>query len=163
MKTPKEYDYDLWTTVENGVKTYWVRVKKTGDVTEVSQEVMRFLRSEEKNVRRMKKLPRDREGDLSLDAIYDDECGESWMVDTINVADEVMVHLLTEELIRNLPGRQIDIYLNCMVEGMSIREYCRQCHLSFGAAMSAVKTIREKFEKIYSDTQSKSKKMSVVK
>lgn len=163
MKTPKGYDYDLWTTVENGEKKYWVRVKKTGDVSEVSQEIMRFLRSEEKSIRRMKEPSKDRESDLSLDAIYDDDCSDSWLIDAKNVADVVMARLLAEELIQSLPDRQIDVYFSCMIDGMSIREYCRQRHLSFGAAISAVEAIRKKFEKIYYGTRSKDKKLSVVK
>ena len=163
MKTPKDYDYDLWTTVENGEKKYWVRVKITGDVSEVSQEIMKFLRSEEKSVRRMKEPSQDQEGDLSLDTTYDDEYRESWMMDATDVADEVMARLLSEELMQNLPNRQRDIYLSCMVEGMSIREYCRQHHLSYGAAISAVETVRKKFKKIYFGTRSNGKKMSVVK
>ena len=48
-KTPKEFDYDLWTT-ESGA--YMVRVKSTGEICEVDAETMRFLRSEEKRLRR---------------------------------------------------------------------------------------------------------------
>ena len=49
MKTPKtpiEFDYDLWTT-EDG--KCMVRVKITGEVTEVDRKVMRILRTEEKD------------------------------------------------------------------------------------------------------------------
>ena len=35
MKALKEFDYNLWTTEENGVKKYFVGVKATGEVTEV--------------------------------------------------------------------------------------------------------------------------------
>ena len=52
MKTPKtpiEFDYDLWTT-EDG--KCMVRVKSTGEVTEVDREVMKALRAEEKRIRR---------------------------------------------------------------------------------------------------------------
>lgn len=44
-KTPVEFDYDLWTT-EDG--KCMVRVKITGEVTEVDREVMKILRAEEK-------------------------------------------------------------------------------------------------------------------
>ena len=52
MKTPKtpiEFDYDLWTT-EDG--KCMVRVKRTGEVSEVDRKVMRILRAEEKRIRR---------------------------------------------------------------------------------------------------------------
>ena len=48
-KTPIEFDYDLWTT-EDG--KCMVRVKITGEVTEVDREVMKALRAEEKRIRR---------------------------------------------------------------------------------------------------------------
>ena len=48
-KTPVEFDYDLWTT-EDG--KCMVRVKNTGEVTEVDREVMKILRTEEKRLRR---------------------------------------------------------------------------------------------------------------
>ncbi len=49
MRTPKEFDYDLWTTKENRCM---VRVKATGVECEVSLEIFRLLRAEEKRVRR---------------------------------------------------------------------------------------------------------------
>lgn len=39
MKALKEFDYNLWTTEENGVKKYFVGVKATGEVTEVDLSV----------------------------------------------------------------------------------------------------------------------------
>ena len=42
MYKSKEFDYDLWTTQEGGTKHYWARVKATGEVAEISIEVMRF-------------------------------------------------------------------------------------------------------------------------
>ena len=50
-KTPIAFDYDLWTT-EDG--KCMVRVKITGEVTEVDRKVMRILRAEEKRLRRSK-------------------------------------------------------------------------------------------------------------
>ena len=51
MKTPIEFDYDLWTTEEGKCM---VRIKLTGEVCEVSRETMRVLRNEEKKLRRSK-------------------------------------------------------------------------------------------------------------
>lgn len=49
MKTPKEFDYDLWIA-EDG--RYMVRVKATREECAVSQAVFRKLRAEEKKLRR---------------------------------------------------------------------------------------------------------------
>ena len=48
-KTPIAFDYDLWTT-EDG--KCMVRVKRTGEVSEVDRKVLRILRAEEKRIRR---------------------------------------------------------------------------------------------------------------
>ena len=63
-KTPVEFDYDLWTT-EDG--KCMVRVKITGEVTEVDREVMKILRVEEKRVRRS----------YGTDDVYADEPSDS--------------------------------------------------------------------------------------
>ena len=52
MLKVKDFDYDLWTTVEDGVKHYWAKVRETGEITEISHEVMVYLRSEEKRIYR---------------------------------------------------------------------------------------------------------------
>ena len=90
MKTPKtpiEFDYDLWTA-EDG--KCMVRVKITGEVTEVDREVMNALRAEEKRIRR---ALRSNEGTVkdgiahqprsfSLSAVSENEMEKSdWLVD----------------------------------------------------------------------------------
>lgn len=45
MKTPFDFDYDLWVS-EDGKAM--VGVKRTGETCEVSQETMRLFRGEEK-------------------------------------------------------------------------------------------------------------------
>lgn len=55
-KTPAAFDYDLWTT-EDG--RYMVRIKATGEVTEVQRTVMQLLRTEEKRLRRGSRIPQD--------------------------------------------------------------------------------------------------------
>ena len=49
MKTPIEFDYDLWTTEEGKCM---VRIKRTGEVSEVDRQVMKVMRLEEKKMRR---------------------------------------------------------------------------------------------------------------
>lgn len=59
-KTPVEFDYDLWTT-EDG--KCMVRIKATGEVTEVERTVMQVLRSEEKRFRRAMSLDQEADRD----------------------------------------------------------------------------------------------------
>lgn len=43
MKTLPEFEYDLWAITENDEKRFYARVKATGEVTEISIDVMRYL------------------------------------------------------------------------------------------------------------------------
>ena len=61
MKTPKEFDYDLWIDRNDG--QCYVRVKNTGEVSAVNADTFRFLRREEKGFV-VKLLPISREKHL---------------------------------------------------------------------------------------------------
>lgn len=63
-KTPVEFDYDLWTTEEGKCM---VRIKATGEITEVERSVMQVLRSEEKRLRRTISYTHNPHGDCSID------------------------------------------------------------------------------------------------
>lgn len=163
MKPLKEYDYDLWTSVKNGEKKCWVRVKRTGEVSEVSQEVLRFLRTEEKKIRRENEKLQDQQGNLYLNLGYSDETGVNWLVDPRDFVSEVVSISLIEELERNLSDRQMDIFRCCLIDGMGLRDYARFNHISFGTVASGINAIRKKFKKIYFGTLSNANKMSVDK
>lgn len=81
MQAVKEFDYHLWTTEENGIKKYWVKVKETGEVTEVDVNVMRLLRREEKKLRRALEGQEAAGVVLSLDCVSDEEVAEYWLTD----------------------------------------------------------------------------------
>ena len=105
-KTPVEFDYDLWTT-EDG--KCMVRVKLTGEVTEVDRDVMRILRSEEKKLRRsFTGSSSDEEENaeqsvLSLDSLpYDDVKAAAWLADPHDLLNEV-----TMKLSVSTPGKTI--------------------------------------------------------
>ena len=83
-KTPVEFDYDLWTTEEGKCM---VRIKATGDITEVERSVMQVLRSEEKRLQRTISPEQgpSREGKtaptvLSLDMLPEDVADSSWLL-----------------------------------------------------------------------------------
>lgn len=87
-KTPIEFDYDLWTT-EDG--RCMVRVKATGEITEVERSVMQALRSEEKRLRRAISPEQGEHRDgmskptiLSLDVLPEDVGDSSWLADTVD-------------------------------------------------------------------------------
>ena len=161
MKSVKEFEYEIWTTEEEGEKKYWVRVKHTDEVTQVSLPVLRLLRCEEKRIRREREKKRIQGKDLSLNTLANEDVSEYWLADRNDPEKNIVSHLMEEELIEKLTPRQADVFLCCMVEGMSIREYCRQHHRSIGSVMCAVNAIRKKFKNIYFETRSKGEKMSV--
>ena len=89
-KTPIEFDYDLWTT-EDG--KCMVRVKRTGEVSEVDRKVMRILRAEEKRIRRSygsdstsedeDSAEKSSDSVLSLDAMPEDDVkSAAWLADS---------------------------------------------------------------------------------
>ena len=111
MKTPKtpiEFDYDLWTT-EDG--KCMVRVKITGEVTEVDREVMKALRAEEKRIRRALSSNKGTAKDgtehqprtFSLSAVSENEMEKSdWLVDPTSDFANVEARLFVESAMEML-------------------------------------------------------------
>lgn len=131
MKTPKtpiEFDYDLWTT-EDG--KCMVRVKITGEVTEVDREVMKALRAEEKRIRR---ALRSNEGTVkdgiahqtrtfSLSAVSENELEKSdWLVDPTSDFANVEARLFVKSATRRTGTSSKKQESGCSCSGMSARE-----------------------------------------
>ena len=95
-KTPVEFDYDLWTTEEGKCM---VRIKATGEITEVERSVMQVLRSEEKRLRRTISPEQgpSREGKtaptvLSLDMLPEDVADSSWLPHDVLASHHALLH-----------------------------------------------------------------------
>lgn len=74
-KIPKAFDYDIWKDDEG---YYYVRVRRTGETTRVSNEVVRELWRESHNIDRYRRenTVKDKDNNpctrlLSLDAIHE--------------------------------------------------------------------------------------------
>lgn len=113
-KTPIAFDYDLWTT-EDG--KCMVRVKRTGEVSEVDRKVMRILRAEEKRIRRSygsDNTSEDEDGAekisdtvLSLDAMPEDDVkSATWLADSRDCMEELITALKEKELLSILTEKQ---------------------------------------------------------
>lgn len=151
MKTPIDFEYDLWTTEEGKCM---VRIKATGEVTEVDRAVMAVLRGEEKRLRRnLAKEKNDEIGGatvLSLDADPEDEnCEAPWMVDPHDFADDIASEILEKQLIASLTDAQLDLYEKCIKGGMSLREYARAEGVNYKGAWKRKDQIQKKFKKIW--------------
>ena len=160
MRTPKDFDYDLWTT-EDGKRM--VRVKATGEVTEVSREIMKLLRAEEKKQRReMEGIPisgskTEKATLLSLDIISlenfsDNEYCPSWLVDnTFNPENIASVKELKKKFIESLSPAQREVFLKCFCGGMSCREYARKKNVDHVIIVRIAKRIRKKYLEVFGD------------
>ena len=131
MKTPKtpiEFDYDLWTT-EDGKCI--VRVKRTGEVTEVDRKVMRVLRLEEKQMRRSftSDDPDDSQPQtiLSLDIVSEDGVeGPAWLIDNHDYIQESYTKRWIRSFRRTLTEKQREVFDKIILGGMSVRKFAKQ-------------------------------------
>lgn len=130
-KTPIEFDYDLWTT-EDG--KCMVRVKRTGEVSEVDREVMKVLRAEEKKLRRSYgpgNTTEDEDGEekssdtvLSLDALPDDDVkSAAWLADDFDMEEAVLTSIMENGFLSQLSSYQQEVYHCCMKQGMTCKEF----------------------------------------
>ena len=162
MKTPKtpiEFDYDLWTT-EDG--KCMVRVKRTGEISEVDREVMRILRAEEKRLRRSKqgvpisgtegKTTEERASVLSLSYVSYEGCEDSepyWLIDPSSMEERIMFWMSEKEFRASLTPKQLDIYLNCIIGGQSKIKYAVANNMQRQSVYNAVELIRKKAENFF--------------
>lgn len=150
MKSLKEFDYDLWTTEEGTVKKYWVRVKRTGEVTEVSHEVMKLLRREEKRMHHELEVQRDRtKRPLRLNTVTIDDSGESWLKDPADMEEDVCTKCLTEDFRKTLTPKQRMFFDECLCNGLSQSEYARRHGISRACASRYGKFIRKKAKNFF--------------
>ena len=154
-KTPIEFDYDLWTT-EDG--KCMVRVKLTGEVTEVDRNVMKALRAEEKRLRRSYTGSNsddieEAEGNsstLSLDALPEDDVKASaWLADPRDFTEEVTTAMLEQDFLRILTDTQRDIFTKVLREGMKPYDYAKANGVSASSVTQHIQAIRIKAKKYF--------------
>jgi len=151
MKTPKEFDYDLWTTKDSFGRThYWVRLKHTVNVSEVSYEVMKFLRKEEKQLRRSIADQPVSGSVLSLDIPHDDE-KSSWLEDHGEQMRNMQTAAEIAEFRASLTPKQRSVFDECIVIGKSVAEYGKEHGVSIDSVYSTRMWIRKKAKKYFSD------------
>ena len=152
-KTPVEFDYDLWTT-EDG--KCMVRVKATGETTEVDREVMKLLRAEEKKLRRSFASLDDKSDEtgikqfLSLDEVSEEDVNcSAWLSDDKDFTNAIMAKSLESEFLRILTPRQRDIYHKCLLHGVSRTNYAKENGISVARVSRAIADIRESAKKFF--------------
>lgn len=155
-KTPVEFDYDLWTT-EDG--KCMVRVKATGETTEVDREVMKMLRNEEKKLRRsMTGAPIEgaENGEtstiLSLDFIScegGEDMSPAWLTDPSNDIEAAETELFIAEFRKSLSANQREVFDVVLIGGMRVREYARLKGVNHKSVVETVAAIRKKLKNIF--------------
>ena len=159
MRTPKDFDYDLWTT-KNGKNM--VRVKATGEVTEVSRKLMRVLRAIEMKHKRSKTgVPIDGCEDeratlLSLDFVSIDNNGEGcdgmtpgWLIDRHDYIDDLETYLAEEELKKELTDVQLEVYVSCIRGGQTPTDFAKQHGIARQSVEDSIDLIRKKSKNFF--------------
>lgn len=150
MKTLKEFDYDLWAAEEGGKKRYYARVKATGEETEISQELMRFLFREEKRMRRSMEKERCLGRLLSLDCIQETESGLEEYGNCEMTSEAIAIaNIMEQEFMKLLTELQKEIYLRCMRADSSITAFAESRGLDSSTVYEARDAIRKKFKKFF--------------
>ena len=134
-----------------------VRVKITGEVTEVDRKVMRILRAEEKRLRRSKqgvpisgtegKTAEERASVLSLSYVSYEGCEDLepyWLIDSSSMEESVMFWMSEKEFRATLTPKQLDIYLNCIIGGQSKIDYAAANNMQRQSVYNAATLIMKK-------------------
>ena len=150
MYKNKKFDYDLWTTNDDGVKSYWVRIRATQEVVEVDLKTLRFLRTEEKKIYRAIEDARNNAGTvLSYEIFEDEEASGEWLIDEKDLETQVLMQSEIDAVVKTLTPKQFFVYKNCILEGMELREFARNNNLSYSTVKDIRDAIRKKFKKIF--------------
>lgn len=148
MYKNKKFDYDLWTTNDEGVKRYWVRIRATQEVVEVDLKTLRFLRAEEKKIYRTIEDARNNAGTvLSYEVFEDEEISGEWLIDEKDLETQVLMQSEIDAVVKTLTPKQFWVYKNCILEGMELREFARKNNLSYSTVKDIRDAIRKKFQK----------------
>lgn len=150
MYKNKKFDYDLWTTNDDGVKRYWVRIRATQEVVEVNLKTLRFLRTEEKKIYRAIEEARNNAGTvLSYEIFEDEEVSGEWLIDEKDLETQVLMQSEIDAVVKTLTPKQFWVYKNCILEGMELREFARKNNLSYSTVKDIRDAIRKKFQKSF--------------
>ena len=162
MKTPKDFDYDIWKD-EDG--HYCVRVKRTGETTRVSEDVVRELWRELYRMEKERKNATITENDgtrhtrlLSLDdspAIHPElrpAQNAPWLVSQETAYEDVELAVLEQDFLKTLTAKQRKIYQLAIKEGQNISACAESCGISSPTVLSHVELIRKKAKLFFCDT-----------
>ena len=154
MKTPKDFDYDIWKDDDGH---YFIRVKRTGEVTRVSEEVVRELWMELYRMDKYRKDTTITEADGSQHSrlfSLDDSWAanpelrptknEPWLLSKENSFEDIELEMLERDFLRMLPERQKIIYQLRFKQGFTLEECAARIGTSRRNVDSLIRKIRKK-------------------
>lgn len=154
MKTPKNFDYDIW---KDDSGHYYVRVKRTGETTRVSEDVVRELWRELYRMAKYRKETTITDADgtrhsriYSLDSGWDkdreeqSEPNEPWLKTHDNPYEAVETRMLEADFIRQLTEKQKAMYRLYFQQGLTVAECAARIHTTVRNAEKLISAIRKK-------------------
>ncbi len=162
MKTPKDFDYDIWKDKDGH---YCVRVKRTGEITRVSEDVVRELwrvlyrmEKERKNTtitgndgtRHTRLLSLDESPAITPELRFVQNA--PWLVSQETAYEDVELAVLEQDFLKTLTAKQRKIYQLAIKEGQSISACARSCGISSPTVLSHIELIRKKAKLFFCDT-----------
>ena len=159
MKTPKDFDYDIWKDDDGH---YYIRVKRTGETTRVSEEVVRELWRELYRMDKYRKDTTITEADgsqhtriLSLD---DSLAGnpelrptknEPWLLSKENSFDDIELEMLERDFLKTLTEKQRRLYRLRFKMGLTVPECAKRIGVTVSNAEKLIYRIKKKAKKFF--------------
>lgn len=162
MLNLKDFDYILWKDSEGRC---FVKVKYTDEVTEVSEQVFKNLRNEEKRIYRELEL-RDKlyseeeeertKASVMFPSSYFSEIeleeneSESFVLeDMCNFEDEVICKDLEEKFLMLLTKTQKEVFIDVLLGGETQRDFAERKGLNKRAVNNRIEKIRKKAKNFF--------------
>lgn len=117
-----------------------MKLKATGETIEVSREVMRCLRNEEKKIRRAI------ESEAENQIVSLEQTSEDYLIND-GFESDVIVGMIESEMIKTLTYRQKVVYDACIRKGIPMSEFAVENGVSKQSVQHALKFIRKKSKK----------------
>ena len=163
MLNLKEFDYILWKDSEGRC---FVKVKYTDEVTEVSEQVFKDLRNEEKRIYREIELHESLKSENVDEAIKekakvmfpvsydmmideDEENQSSWLASNENLEELVIAEDLERNFVKLLNSNQKEIFFSVMLGGERICDYAKRKGIKEPSVIGTMKKIRKKLKNFY--------------
>ena len=154
MKTPKDFDYDIWKDDDGH---YFIRVKRTGEVTRVSEEVVRELWMELYRMDKYRKDTTITDADGSQHSrlfSLDDSWAanpelrptknEPWLLSRENSFEDIELEMLERDFLKTLTEKQRRVYHLRFKMGLTVPECAKRLEINVRNTFKLIGQIRKK-------------------